>query len=145
MMSFEMNRPRTYEGSSSYVGWMRSMLVYEYSLASPASRSSPNAGRRGPACLDWSVLHSTWRFLLCQLDECCVCALEFAKALLRRLEASRGCFHKCWVDRWSWIFCGERSSDLAALQHIVTYCQSCHVFVQPGLGEQRRSLCRLSA
>ena len=29
---FEMNRQRTYTGSSSYVGWLRGMLLYDNSL-----------------------------------------------------------------------------------------------------------------
>ena len=32
--SFELNRPRTYGGSSFYVGWMRGMLVWDNSPSS---------------------------------------------------------------------------------------------------------------
>ena len=62
-----------------------------------------------PLCLHRSIGRAstqTRRFHSLSAYDCSVCPLEFTQALPSRLEASRGCCHKCWVDRWSLISAG---------------------------------------
>ena len=132
-MSFEMNRPQTYEGSSSYVGWMRSTLVYEYSLASPTSRlrmrdSRPRLLRSIGAPLDSEVSSSANLMIVLSVH------LNSQKRFSADSKQAGGAATSVGSIAGAQFSAGEASADLAALLHLVTYCQCCHVLCSLDLG-----------